>query len=97
VTQDALPTDKTYANQLKAAAILEPLFAKHPDHPGLAHYLIHAYDYPPLAPKAVEAARATRRSRPRRRTRCTCRRTPSRVSATGRIRSTRTLRLQKRR
>jgi tetratricopeptide (TPR) repeat protein len=57
VAQDALPTDKTYANQLKAASILEPLFAKHPDHPGLAHYIIHAYDYPPLAPKAVEAAR----------------------------------------
>jgi Tfp pilus assembly protein PilF len=57
ITQDALPTDKTYANQLKAAALLEPLFAKHPEHPGLAHYLIHAYDSPPLAPKALDAAR----------------------------------------
>src|SRR5574338_37732 len=58
ITQDAPLTDKTYANQLKAGAMLEPLFAKHPDHPGLAHYIIHAYDFPPLAPKAVAAARA---------------------------------------
>jgi hypothetical protein len=58
INQNALPTDKTYANQLKAAAIIEPLFAKHPDHPGLAHYIIHAYDHPPLAPKAIAAARA---------------------------------------
>jgi hypothetical protein len=41
----ALSTDKTFANQLKAAAILEPLFKKYPDHPGVAHYLIHTYDY----------------------------------------------------
>ncbi len=53
----AVPTDKTYANQLKAGALLEPLFAKQPDHPGLAHYIIHAYDVPPLAPKALAAAR----------------------------------------
>src|SRR5437762_4357092 len=53
----APPTDKTYANQLEAAAILEPLFAKQPNHPGLAHYLIHSYDYPPLAAKAGDAAR----------------------------------------
>ena len=57
VSQAALPTDKTYARQLKAGQILEPLFAKHPDHPGLAHYIIHAYDHPPLAPRALEAAR----------------------------------------
>lgn len=50
-------TDKTYADLLKAGAILEPLFAAHPDHPGLAHYIIHAYDVPALAPKALEAAR----------------------------------------
>jgi hypothetical protein len=49
--------DKTYANQLKAGAILEPLWAAQPDHPGLAHYIIHTYDYPPLADKAREAAR----------------------------------------
>jgi hypothetical protein len=53
----ANPNDKTYANQLASAAILERLFAEHPDHPGVAHYLIHAYDYPELAPRALTAAR----------------------------------------
>jgi tetratricopeptide (TPR) repeat protein len=53
-----LPSDKSYANLLKAANMLDPLFAKYPDHPGLAHYIIHAYDVPPLAPRALEAARA---------------------------------------
>jgi hypothetical protein len=48
--------DKTYAKQLKAAAILEPIFAKQPDHPGVAHYLIHSYDYPPIAHKGQSAA-----------------------------------------
>jgi len=57
VTQTALPTDKTYAAQLKAASILEPLWKQYPDHPGLPHYIIHAYDHPPLAAKALEAAR----------------------------------------
>jgi Tfp pilus assembly protein PilF len=57
INQSALPTDKTYAKQLAAAALIEPLFAKYPDHPGLAHYLIHAYDHPPLARRALEAAR----------------------------------------
>ena len=52
----ALPSDKTYANQLKSAAILERVFAKYPRHPGAAHYLIHAYDYPPLAEKGLDAA-----------------------------------------
>ncbi len=51
------PADKTYAKQLKAGAILEALFAKYPDHPGLAHYIIHAYDEPALASRAVEAAK----------------------------------------
>jgi len=50
-------TDKTYANQLKAAAILEKLFKQNPQHPGVSHYLIHAYDYPPLADKGLSAAR----------------------------------------
>ncbi|HXH13178.1 MAG TPA: hypothetical protein VNP04_25815 [Alphaproteobacteria bacterium] len=54
----ALPADKTFANQLKAAAILEPLFEKYPKHPGIAHYLIHTYDYAELAEKGVPAARA---------------------------------------
>jgi len=53
----APPTDKTYVNQKKAGAILEPLFVEQPEHPGIAHYIIHAYDYPPLAPGALEAAR----------------------------------------
>ena len=53
----ALPTDKTYANQLKAAAILEPLLVKYPAHPGVPHYLIHTYDYADLAPKGLPAAR----------------------------------------
>jgi hypothetical protein len=52
----ALPSDKTYANQLKAGAILEALWAKMPNHPGLAHYIIHSYDYPPLAQRARAAA-----------------------------------------
>ena len=56
VSQTALLSDKTYANNLKAGAILEPLFRQYPDHPGLAHYIIHAYDVPALAPKALEAA-----------------------------------------
>jgi len=47
------PEDKTYGNQRKAAAILEPIFAAHPDHPGVAHYLIHTYDNAVLAPQAV--------------------------------------------
>jgi tetratricopeptide (TPR) repeat protein len=58
VTQTALPSDKTYAQQLKAAAILEPLFKELPDHPGAAHYLIHAYDHPALAERALPAARS---------------------------------------
>src|SRR6059036_1781145 len=53
----ALPTDKTYADQLKAAAILETVFAVEPQHPGVAHYLIHSYDYPPIAQKGLNAAR----------------------------------------
>jgi hypothetical protein len=58
VNQTALATDKKYAQQLKAASILEPLFKEHPKHPGLAHYIIHAYDHPPLADKALVAARS---------------------------------------
>lgn len=50
------PDDKTYADQLKAGAILEKLFAEEPTHPGLAHYIIHAYDVPALADRALVAA-----------------------------------------
>jgi len=53
----ALPADKTYANQLKAAGILEKVFATQPDHPGVAHYLIHSYDYPSIAHQGLNAAR----------------------------------------
>jgi hypothetical protein len=58
VNQTAVASDKQYSQQLKAAAILEPLFKEHPKHPGLAHYIIHAYDHPPLADKALAAARS---------------------------------------
>jgi len=53
----AAPEDKTYGNQREAVAILEPLFAARPDHPGVAHYLIHACDNPVLASRGVAAAR----------------------------------------
>ena len=53
----ASPTDKTYANQLKGAALLEPIFKRQPQHPGVAHYLIHLYDYPAIAEKGLNAAR----------------------------------------
>jgi tetratricopeptide (TPR) repeat protein len=53
----ALPADKTYANQLKAAQILEGIFTEQPNHPGVAHYLIHSYDYPPIADRGLSAAR----------------------------------------
>ncbi len=57
LTATAAPTDKTYANQLKAGAILEKVYAEQPDHPGVAHYIIHSYDYPPLAARGLVAAR----------------------------------------
>lgn len=50
------PADKTYASQLAAGATLERLFAVLPEHPGLAHYIIHSYDVPPLADRALVAA-----------------------------------------
>src|ERR1700732_4452456 len=53
----ASPADKTYASQLKGAAILEQIAKRQPQHPGVAHYLIHLYDYPPIADKGIEAAR----------------------------------------
>jgi tetratricopeptide (TPR) repeat protein len=53
----APPTDLTFAQQKKAADILIPLYKQMPKHPGLAHYIIHAFDAPPLADRALEAAR----------------------------------------
>ncbi|HYH01270.1 MAG TPA: hypothetical protein VD837_19240 [Terriglobales bacterium] len=50
-------TDKTFANQRKCGEILEPVFQKQPHHPGVAHYLIHCYDNPVLAQKALPASR----------------------------------------
>jgi hypothetical protein len=56
LNETALPSDMTYVNQLKAGAILERILAKLPEHPGALHYLIHSYDYPPLAQRALDAA-----------------------------------------
>jgi tetratricopeptide (TPR) repeat protein len=52
----ASPTDKTYAQQTKGAAILEPISRRLPQHPGVTHYLIHLYDYPETAAKGLDAA-----------------------------------------
>ncbi len=54
----AMPNDRTHGNQKQAADILEPLYRQQPQHPGLAHYLIHAYDSAELAPRGLAAARA---------------------------------------
>jgi tetratricopeptide (TPR) repeat protein len=54
----AAPEDRSHANQKRAAAILEPIYRDHPDHPGVAHYLIHTYDSAELAPRGLAAARA---------------------------------------
>ena len=59
----ASKNDKTYANQLKSAAILEKLLKQDPQHPGVAHFLIHAYDYPPLADKGTGGGAALCRHR----------------------------------
>src|SRR4029453_372865 len=52
------PPDKTYARQKRAAEILNRLLPLEPDHPGIAHYMIHSFDYPELAELALPAARA---------------------------------------
>jgi tetratricopeptide (TPR) repeat protein len=57
LTATQAPTDATFAATLKAAAMLESQLARHPEHPGVAHYLIHSYDYPPIASKGLAAAR----------------------------------------
>ena len=51
------PQDTTHAAGKKAVAVLDPLFARHPEHPGLAHYIIHACDSPEMAPYGLDAAR----------------------------------------
>lgn len=54
---NASPRDKTYANQKKATLILAPISLQQPQHPGIAHYIIHADDNPALAPLALDAAK----------------------------------------
>jgi hypothetical protein len=68
----AVPTDKSHTNQLKAAQILQEIFVEHPNHPGVAHYLIHSYDYPLLAKRGSTLRSATPTSRRPHRTPCTC-------------------------
>jgi tetratricopeptide (TPR) repeat protein len=60
----ALPTDKSYANQKKAAEILNNVLPDEPEHPGVAHYIIHSFDYPQLANLALPAARVYARLAP---------------------------------
>jgi tetratricopeptide (TPR) repeat protein len=57
ITSAADPNDKTYSSQKKAGAILQKLFAAQPNHPGIAHYVIHTYDYPEIAEEALKTAR----------------------------------------
>src|SRR6516225_1057912 len=56
LNETASPGDKSFAKQLKAAAILERIDREQPDHPGVAHYLIHSYDYAPLAERGLPYA-----------------------------------------
>ncbi|OLC74505.1 MAG: hypothetical protein AUG04_11185 [Deltaproteobacteria bacterium 13_1_20CM_2_69_21] len=58
------PPDKTYARQKEAAKILNHLLTVEPEHPGIAHYMIHSFDYPELAELALPAARAYARIAP---------------------------------
>jgi tetratricopeptide (TPR) repeat protein len=58
VVANAPPTDLSFARQIAAGELLQPLFDKHPAHPGLAHYLIHAYDAPATATRGAKAALA---------------------------------------
>src|SRR5438874_8335724 len=53
----APPTDATHAKQKEAVAVLEPLFKKYPQHPGIPHYLIHAYDNVEMSSRGAEASR----------------------------------------
>jgi len=57
IISNADPKDKTYANQKRGAEILNRVLQLEPDHPGIAHYIIHSFDYPDLAPLALTAAR----------------------------------------
>jgi len=57
ITSAADPNDHTYSNQKKAGDILQQLFKEQPNHPGIAHYIIHTYDYPEIAETALSTAR----------------------------------------
>jgi hypothetical protein len=59
----ASKTDMSYGNQLKSVAILEKLFEQNPQHPGVSHFIIHAYDFPPLAGPRHRSGQALRRHR----------------------------------
>ncbi|MBA3342937.1 MAG: hypothetical protein H0T48_14035 [Gemmatimonadaceae bacterium] len=54
---NASPADREFKSQLHAASLLEPLFTKQPDHPGLSHYIIHTFDSPKLASQGLSAAK----------------------------------------
>jgi tetratricopeptide (TPR) repeat protein len=56
LNESANLADKSYANQRKAAGILEKVLSQQPDHPGAIHYLIHCYDYAPMANEGIAAA-----------------------------------------
>ena len=58
IATGTMSPDKTYARQKEAAQILNQVLAREPQHPGVAHYLIHSYDYPALAELALPAARS---------------------------------------
>ncbi len=64
ISTGMMSNDKTYAREKEAANILNRILAREPQHPGVAHYLIHSYDYPPLAHLALRAARSYARIAP---------------------------------
>src|SRR5260370_42442305 len=53
----ASKTDMSHGNQLKSVAILEKLLEQNPQHPGVSYFIIHAYDFPPLADRGIPAAK----------------------------------------
>ncbi len=57
LTSSANPSDKSYSRQRVAGKILDDLFYQKPNHPGIAHYIIHSYDYPELAELGLSTAR----------------------------------------
>ena len=82
-----LPGDTTRENAKKAVALMYPSFREHPNHPGLAHYVIHACDHPLMAKQGLKRRAGTLRLRRPRHTRCRCRLTSLRGSGCGRTTS----------